>query len=224
MTTTVERPWVQEMVVVHRVFRRESRLLPDLVRGVRPGDVERARFLAGMFREYDHGLHSHHTSEDALLWPKLLARVDLDAELVLRMEQQHEVVAAGLKEAMTLLAAWEADASAPARDAFADAVDRHRRDLLVHLDEEERSVLPLVSEHITVAEWAELGEEARSHTPKDKLLFMLGALLEEATPEETSRFLSHLPMPARVLWRTVGRRQYEKQMRKVRAGLGETRS
>ncbi|WP_327008606.1 hemerythrin domain-containing protein [Dactylosporangium sp. NBC_01737] len=216
MTTTVERPWVQEMVVVHRVFRRESRLLPELVRGVRPGDVERARFLAGMFREYDKGLHSHHTSEDALLWPKLLARVDLDADLVLRMEQQHEVVAQGLHVVMERLAAWEADASAAARDALAAAMDRHRQDLLVHLDEEERSVLPLVSEHITVAEWDELGEVARSHTPKDKLLFMLGALLEEATPDETARFLSSLPVPARLLWHTIGRRQYAKQMRKVR--------
>ncbi len=216
MTTTVERPWVQEMVVVHRVFRRESRLLADLVRGVRPGDVDRARVLAEMIREYDKGLHAHHTSEDALLWPKLLARVDLDAELVLRMERQHEVVAEGLHVLVGRLATWERDAAAAARDALAEAIDQHRRDLLVHLDEEERSVLPLVSEHITVAEWEELGEVARSHTPKDKLLFMLGALLEEATPDETARFLSHLPVPARLLWRTVGRRQYAKQMRKVR--------
>jgi hypothetical protein len=86
----------------------------------------------------------------------------------------------------------------------------------VHLDEEERSVLPLVSEHITVAEWEELGEVARSHTPKDKLLFMLGALLEEATPQESARFLSNLPVPARLLWHTIGRRQYAKRMRTVR--------
>lgn len=216
MTITVERPWVQEMIVVHRVFRRESRLLADLVRGVRPGDVERAGVLADMIREYDKGLYSHHTSEDALLWPKLLARVDLDAELVLRMEQQHEVVAEGLHVVMSRLATWERDAAAAARDALAEAMDQHRRDLLVHLDEEERSVLPLVSEHITVAEWEELGEVARSHTPKDKLLFMLGALLEEATPQEKTRFLANLPVPARLLWRTIGRRQYTRQMRKVR--------
>jgi hemerythrin-like domain-containing protein len=219
MTTTVERPWVQEMVVVHRVFRRESRLMAELVRGVRPGDVDRARALADLVREYDKGLHSHHSSEDALLWPKLLARVDLDADLVLRMEQQHQVVAKGLHVMMGHLATWERDASAGARDSLAAAMDQHRRDLLVHLDEEERSVLPLISEHITVAEWEELGEVARSHTPKDKLLFMLGALLEEATPQESARFLSNLPVPARLLWHTVGRRQYAKQMRKVRGAL-----
>ena len=170
-----------------------------------------------MLREYDKGLHSHHTSEDALLWPKLLARVDLDADLVLRMEQQHEVVAEGPARGDGAASPpGSADASAGGPGRLADAMDQHRRDLLVHLDEEERSVLPLVSEHITVAEWEELGEVARSHTPKDKLLFMLGALLEEATPDETTRFLANLPVPARLLWRTVGRRQYAKQMRKVR--------
>ena len=67
MTTTVERPWVQEMVVVHRVFRRESRLMPELIRGVRPGDVDRARFLAGMIRETACFL-SHLPVPARLLW------------------------------------------------------------------------------------------------------------------------------------------------------------
>ncbi|GAA2606663.1 hypothetical protein GCM10010399_41980 [Dactylosporangium fulvum] len=216
MTTTVERPWVQEMIVVHRIFRRESRWLPELIRAVRPGDVERARELAGMLREYVGGLHQHHTAEDELLWPKLLARVDLDAELVLRMEQQHETVSAGLDLVERRLAGWEPTADAGARDALAEALTRHREDLLVHLDEEESKVLPLVTEHITVAEWQALSEHARSKTPKNRQLFVLGALLEDATPDEKARFLSHVPAPARLLWHLVGKRSYAKQMRKLR--------
>ncbi|MET7397715.1 hemerythrin domain-containing protein [Dactylosporangium sp. NPDC005572] len=216
MTATVERPWVQEMVVVHRVFRRESRWLPELVGRVAPGDVPRATALAALAREYVEGLHSHHTSEDALLWPKLLARVDLDAELVLRMEQQHEVVSHGLDDIEALLASWERTADAAARDALVAALRQHRADLLLHLDEEETSVLPLVAEHITPAEWAELGEHAREKTPKNKLLFLMGALLEEATPEETARFMSMIPVPARLLWHLVGKRAYAKQMRAIR--------
>ena len=216
MTATVERPWVQEMVVVHRVFRRESRNLHDLVAAARDGDTARATLLAGLAREYIEGLHSHHTSEDELLWPKLLARVDLDAELVLRMEQQHHVVAEGLEAVERGLAAWERAAGAAERDALVEALRSHREDLLVHLDEEERHVLPLIHEHITVEEWAALGESARAKTPKDKLLFLLGALLEDATPEESARFLSLLPLPARLLWHTVGKRSYANRMRKVR--------
>jgi hemerythrin-like domain-containing protein len=210
------RPWVQEMVIVHRVFRRESRHLHDLIGAVRPGDTARAAVLAGLAGEYIDGLHNHHTGEDELLWPKLLARVDLDAELVLRMEQQHRVVDAGLQEVRVLLAAWTEAPAEPARDALVGALARHRRDLVEHLDEEEQRILPLVEEHLTVAEWAALGEHARARTPRDKLMFLLGALLEDATPEETSRFLSLVPVPARLLWLTVGKRSYTKQMAKTR--------
>ncbi|WP_432979021.1 hemerythrin domain-containing protein [Dactylosporangium sp. CA-233914] len=215
-TVTAERPWVQEMVIVHRVFRRESRYMHDLIGAVRPGDTARAAVLAGLAREYIEGLHNHHTSEDELLWPKLLARVDLDAELVLRMEEQHQVVDAGLLEVERRLAAWERSPAEPERDALVAALAQHRRDLLLHLDEEEQQVLPLIHEHLTVEEWSALSEHARAKTPKDKLLFVLGALLEEATPEERDRFLGLLPLPARLLWRTVGKRSYAKQMNKIR--------
>jgi len=132
------------------------------------------------------------------------------------MEQQHEVVAAGLSSVDRCLTTWEATASAAARDALADALDQHRRDLLVHLDEEEQHVLALIEEHLTVAEWDALGERFARDTPKDKLLFFLGALLEEATPEERQALLANLPAPARVIWRLVGARKYGRTMRKVR--------
>jgi hemerythrin-like domain-containing protein len=216
MTTTVERPWVQEMIVVHRVFRRESNNLPDLVAVCRTDDTARVALLAEMIQDYVRGLHSHHTGEDELLWPKLLARVDLDAELVLRMEQQHHVVAEGLGEVERRLAAWTGRPGAAERDALVAALRRHRAELLVHLDEEERYILPLIHEHITVAEWTALGEHARAKMPKNKQLFTLGALLEDATADETTRFMALLPMPARVLWHLIGKRAYAKRMREVR--------
>jgi hypothetical protein len=59
---------------------------------------------------------------------------------------RHEVVAAGLAEVARCLSEWSSSASAAARDALADALDQHRQDLLVHLDEEERHVLALIEE------------------------------------------------------------------------------
>jgi hemerythrin-like domain-containing protein len=218
MITTDERPWIGEMTVVHRVFRRESRNLARLVRVVRPGDTARAALLGAWLRDYHEGLHNHHTGEDELLWPLLLARVDLEADLVLRMEQQHETVAAGLHTIMELLPHWERAADAHTRDALAAALDRHAHDLTIHLDEEERSVMPLVLEHITVAEWDRLGEHGRAQMPKDKQFLMLSALLEEATPQETARFLALVPAPVRILWRLVGRSAYNRRMRRIRQG------
>src|SRR5690349_4204126 len=83
---------VHDMVVVHRAFRRELRLLPELVRAVEPGNTARATVVADHARMILTGLHLHHSSEDDLLWPKLLERCPPDAALVHRMEEQHERV------------------------------------------------------------------------------------------------------------------------------------
>jgi hemerythrin-like domain-containing protein len=213
------RPDTHEMYVVHRVFRRETALLPRLVRAVRPGDTERARLVAAHFRDYALGLHNHHTAEDEHLWPLLLARVDLEAELVLRMEAQHERVAAGLAVIEDLLPAWERTADRAAGERVAVAIEAHRAALTEHLGDEETYLLPLIEEHLTVAEWEKPNEEFATRTPKDKLLFFLGALLEEATPEEAAQIMRNLPAPARLIWRLVGRRRYARQTRRLRAPL-----
>ncbi len=215
----LSRPNTHDMYIVHRVFRRETALMPRFVRAVRPGDTEQARFVAAHFRDYALGLHHHHTAEDELVWPLLLARVDLEAELVLRMEEQHTRVAAGLTEVETLLARWERSASPEDGEVLATALERHRETLVEHLTDEEDHLLALIEEHLTAAEYEKLGERFATETPKDKLLFFLGALLEEATPEESAEMLGKLPPPARIVWRLVGRRQYAKRTRRLRDPL-----
>jgi hypothetical protein len=91
------------MVVIHRAFRRESQLLTSLIAGVADGDRGRARALAAHLRWYGLGLHNHHHGEDEPIWPLLRARADLEAGLVLRMETQHERVAASLDRVMLAL-------------------------------------------------------------------------------------------------------------------------
>jgi hemerythrin-like domain-containing protein len=216
--STREHPDTSDMYVVHRVFRRESALLPRLIRAVRPGDTDRAARVARHFRDYQLGLHEHHTGEDELIWPLLLQRVDLEAELVLRMEEQHQRVASSLATVAALMPAWERTA----RDGepIAAALEQHRAALVEHLTDEENHLLTLIEQHLTVAEYAALGERFAAETPKDKLLFFLGALLEEATPEEEATMLQVLPRPAKVIWRLYGRRKYARDTRELRAPLG----
>ena len=219
-----ERPDTHDMYVVHRVFRRETALLPRLVRNVRPGDTARAAVVADHYRGYALGLHQHHTGEDELIWPLLLARVDLEAELVLRMEEQHERVAAGLEAVSALLPEWERTASRASGEAIAIAIEAHRAALLEHLGDEEVNLLPLIEEHLTVAEYGKLNERFAEETPKDKLLFFLGALLEEATPEEAADIIRNLPTPARLVWRFIGKRQYARSTRRLRGPLSASRA
>lgn len=207
----------QDMEIVHRAFRRESRLLIELVSAVAPGDTARAKVIADHFRDYRLGLKNHHEGEDELLWPPLLSRVDLEADIVLRMEAQHEGVAASLAKLDAAVPAWEATADADRRDTVAAILAEHRALLLEHLDDEETTLLPLAAEHITEKEWASLGEHMVASTPKLTLLTLFGLVLEDASAPERALLLSVLPAPVRGVWHVVGRPRYVRHIRRVRA-------
>ncbi len=87
-----------------------------------------------------------------------------------------------------------------------------------HLAEEEREILPLVEQHLTVDEWDALGRRGAETMDKEKRMVFLGAILEDASPQEQEYFLSNLPLPARVLWRLLGRRGYAAYVHQVRGG------
>lgn len=216
--STTARPYTHEMIVVHRIFRRESALLPRLVRAVPDGGAARATKVAHHLREYLEGLHSHHSLEDELVWPLLRERAPDDA-LVARMEEQHRRIDETLVAVTDWMPAWERAADHIAGEELALALDEHRTALLEHLDDEERLVLPLIAEHLTVAEWDLVGRRGLERVPKDKLLLALGALLEEATPAERAYFLGRAPLVGRLLWKTVGRRRYATACRALRAPL-----
>ena len=57
ITDTTTRPDTREMLVVHRVYRREITLLARMVRAVPAGNTGRARLIAGHFADYQLGLH-----------------------------------------------------------------------------------------------------------------------------------------------------------------------
>jgi len=208
----------REMVIVHRVFRRESRLLAELVEAVEPGDARRAGVLAEHFADYAFGLHTHHHGEDDLLWPPLASRVQLADALVDRMRAQHERVAATLAAAEAGVAAWVRHPGADERDALVAVLVEHRSVLVEHLDQEEREVLPLAAKYLTAVEWARMGEHFVASTPKPKVLMYLGSILEDTTPDERALMLGVLPRPARLVWALVGRRRYARHIARVRRG------
>jgi hypothetical protein len=222
-TSTTERTDTWDMIVVHRVFRREFRMAPALVRAVAPGDTARAEILAEHLGNMTLGLHHHHTTEDELLWPLMLERASMHADLINRMEAQHERLHGPLARIDELLPRWRARALAADRDELADVLAQASVALDEHLGDEERQMLPLVEQHITPDEWRAVGEQAKTVIPKGmKALVFLGAILEEATPEETKRFLAELPAPARLLWRLTGERVYAKSRDRVRRGQGSS--
>ncbi|WP_433296798.1 hemerythrin domain-containing protein [Actinoplanes sp. CA-030573] len=219
MTTTTERTDTWDMVLVHRAFRRDFRMLPALVRAVADGDTARAEIVGSHLEKVGDALHHHHTGEDEMLWPLLLQRATLHTELINRMEAQHERIQEALARIAELNPRWRARARVADRDELADTIARASVALDEHLTDEEQEILPIVATHITPAEWAALGERGRESLPKGKLaLVFLGSIFEEATPAEKARFLAELPPPARLIWRLFGDRTYATYRDRLRQG------
>src|SRR5689334_12322420 len=215
-TVTTDRIDVHDMVVVHRVFRRELVALPDLVRAVADGDRARAAVLADHARLVLTGLHIHHPGEDAILWPRLHERAPDADELVVTMERQHAGIPEALGRANALVETWAAHASAPAGEQLAATLDELRARAVEHLDLEERDVLPLAAAHLTAAEWQSVGEHGRESMTKAQLPLMFGAILEDADARERAEIYAAVPAPIRLFLKTIGARQYRRYIARVR--------
>jgi iron-sulfur cluster repair protein YtfE (RIC family) len=207
------------MVVVHRVFRREFRLLPALIREVPDGDLTRAETLGKHCEELTTALHHHHTGEDELLWPRLRARTEVDRELIALMEKQHHRVAELLAQVEQTLPQWRQTADARHREKLVATLDEVSVALEEHLAQEEREILPLAERYLTVEEWEELGTRAMASIPKERLLVVLGHILEDTTPDERQHMLGNVPLPGRVLYRVVGQRKWRREVEQIRGGV-----
>jgi hemerythrin-like domain-containing protein len=214
-----DRPLIQQMVVIHRVFRREFGLLPVLIRGVAADDLKRAKDVAGHATGLLRFVHIHHSGEDELLWPVLLERVAVESDLIMRMEHQHERVAALLPHAQELLPVWAAQPSTERGEQLATTFEEIAVVLNEHLGQEEVEILPLVETYMTAEEWERLGEHARAHLAPPDLMASLAAIVEEADDEERLMFTAALPPPVLTMFVEQAEPAYRDRMRQLRVGV-----
>lgn len=206
----------QEMPLIHRIFRRELRALEQLVVDVPPTGGERARHVADHLGFLLDGLRHHHEGEDELLWPTLLERVGDDALLVAPMAEQHHEIDRSVDAVRSAAAAWAERPTHDSATELAAAIGALRTILTAHLDEEERVVVPLLDQHFTAEEWQHAGQAIfERFSPRQRVIAM-GQLLDVTTPEEARHMLADLPVPIRVMWQVVGKRQYRRYIAGVR--------
>ncbi len=182
------------MIMAHDAFRWSLLPAPTLVREVPPGDVGRARVVAGHVETILLVLEGHHTSEDELLWPRLLERVPEQlAPVVHLMENQHAHIHDHLEQTAALLPAvarWRdgrrARRLAAAVEALVDA-------LVEHMAAEERHLLPLAARSVSEAEWAELGERGLRKIPFRFLPTAFGIMRHVGDPAVVAPTWPRLP-------------------------------
>ena len=217
--SATDRPLIQQMVVIHRVFRREFGLLPALIRAVAADDLGRAKVVADHASNLLRFVHVHHSGEDEYLWPVLLERVEVEAALIRRMEDQHLHVAALLPHAQEQLPGWAAQPSPERGEELATTFEGIASGLNEHLGEEEEQILPLVETHLSVDEWARLGQHATGSMSPPDLMATLAAILEEADDDERAMFTAALPPPVLTMFVEQAEPAYRKQMRQLRVGV-----
>jgi hemerythrin-like domain-containing protein len=198
-----------DMLVVHRVFRREFNGMAALIAAVGDGETDRATIVGAHMRFLLAALHHHHAAEDDLAWPKLKSRVPGRAADIARMADQHAEIATAVDRVESLLAEWTKTAAPALTDQLSAASNELSASVDRHLDDEERNAVPLIEQYMTQQEWTAATKQAASFiSPRNlRLGLVLGGLVLDASSEEERRMiLSGAPLPQRLVVQLFGAR------------------
>lgn len=209
------------MYVMHHAFRRDLARLAAVARATPPSATATWRPARRWWRNVAELLHDHHSKEDDVLWPALLARVDADGRRVLdAMEAEHGRIDPLVVQVHTALDALAAGTATTAtRDAAAAALDQLHRLLDAHLAHEERDAIPLVQRHLDAAEWAHLERTGLGQKPAPALLlFMLPWLADGLQDEDLAPLLDQGGPAVRLVLR-LGTGRYRRLRARAFPGL-----
>ena len=193
--------------VVHQLVRRELRLLAELSTWAPAAEPARTQALTRHAELIGRVMLHHHRVERDLLWPALQRALpgenglrDRVADWAARCARiDHK-----LRDLATAARQWGVAGTCAARDSFAmacldlaDAVDAQTA-------EEERTLHPLLADHLDSAAWSAIVCSVRSDLSPTEQTLVLGLALEDACAGDRARLLSGLPLARRLAWRTVG--------------------
>lgn len=199
----------QSMYAVHGMFRRELGLLPGLVRLVSVRDQAHARIVADHIGLMLGFLHHHHSAEDAVLWPLLLARAPKDVDPVVQLvDGHHEKIGGLLTDAEAWLKVWSGGATPEDGDELALSLQRLFVAAYEHMGLEEKLVLPLVERHIFATEWTQMEHQALGSIGPETVVLAAGMIGYESG-------LDALPAEVREAVAESAPRAYESYARRV---------
>jgi hemerythrin-like domain-containing protein len=213
------RPDTSDMVRVHRVFREGFAVAPQLLGAARAEDSAQIQRIATYYDALVLFLHVHHEGEDELLWPRLLDRCPARAATVEHAAGQHQGVLGDLAVSEARLAEWKAEPTPDRAASLAAALATLGANLAVHLDDEERNILPLAAEHLTVEEWAELpthGMQTGGQRAPHLMWLVLGLIREQMSAEQRAHMDSVMPPPVLELWTTQGEPMFREFITELR--------
>jgi hemerythrin-like domain-containing protein len=177
-----------ELRVAHAVMLRDLRRLAGLAAAIAAGsqqcDQRRARAIARYVAKVMDSVHEHHSAEDEVLWPVIAASTGDGVDLG-ELSDDHSALDPRMDR---IRAAASALATEPASEDAATGLAiglADLRDLLEeHIADEERTVFPVMLEHVSVTDWAEVTRQVRKRG--GDIAFMLPRAVDSAAPQDVA--------------------------------------
>jgi hemerythrin-like domain-containing protein len=213
------------MLMVHRAFRREFALAPGLVRRVDDGDALRCRIVSDHLQFITTALHDHHGFEDGAVWPALLPRIpDETARHVRKVEGQHSTLDVATAAMSAAMACWGLGAAAQPREILAGVLEQLASALVVHMDFEEQSVVPLIEQHIRHDEWNQMIQNAASGVDADTMPLLFGMNMYEGDPDIIEMVIASMPSELQPAIRETAERAYSQHAQLIHGTAKPPRS
>lgn len=218
MTTAPELPLADAtaMTRFHHIFREALDAAPLFVGDVPADDRARADFVGAYYANVLKLLHAHHEAEDLTIYPLMMERLPEHAEVISRVNAEHEALLGTLVAAEDAVAAWRANPSTASRDSAVTSLAALQAILVKHLDHEEAEVVPLIGLCINVAEWGEMSAIAFQHFSGDKVWLAIGLIQEQMLAEENATMEANMPPPVHDFWVDSGRPMFESFVTELR--------
>ncbi|WP_169951554.1 hemerythrin domain-containing protein [Microbispora sp. H11081] len=191
--------------ITHRAMRADSRRLAEvtaeIAAGRQPCGPERAAAIREYVTKLCRGIHHHHKAEDDRLWPLLVRSAGAEVDLSELSEDHSELDP--LLDEITSVAGDPVELAKPLR-RLADLLDEH-------IEEEERTIFPIIARHVSGKDWEELERHVRKG---GDARFELPRIERHARPEEM-RELRALAGPILVVMLALLRRAHLRRERLV---------
>lgn len=197
-------PEVLGMRVSHRIMLRDAArltaLAEQLAAGATTADRRRSGAVAAYVRDWVDSVHHHHTVEDELLWPVVVASAGPHVELS-ELSDDHAALDPALDRLRRVSSAFAARPDEDTATAMAVELAELRDALAEHVREEEDVVLPVVQQYVSVRDWDAVERAIRARA---SLSFELPRLRAVVTAEEWPVLVGRAGPVLRVLLAVLG--------------------
>jgi hypothetical protein len=199
--------------VIHSAFRRDLDRFVGALTTFRAGDAARAQQLGRAWANFDRQLTDHHEGEHEIAWPALES-VGVSHETVVRMDAEHDVMAAALAEARSAMASLTSSPGQGEAETALAAMQRLRDVTVSHLDHEEQELEPVYLQHAEGPEMKAMAKKFARVSPAKGGVFFAW-LLDGAGPQERAALTENVPAPVLKIIAAVFGRSYRKEVAPV---------